>query len=317
MTLPCVRDTSIEVPAIVRGKAALLGQAGQRWLADLPDTVAALERQWSFTVVEPLTGGSASFVARVRTDTGVDAVLKVGLPDEHFATEARTLAAAHGHGYARLLAHDPDRDAVLLESLGPSLADLGLPPEQAMDVLCAMLREAWQVPREGAPAVTPETESAVALYRLVDRLWTQLDRPCPERVVATALRFAERRASAFDIDRCVVVHGDPHLGNAMRVTTPRTGAESGFVFVDPDGFLAAPAYDLGVVLRDWCPQLLAGDAPSLARRYCRLLADRTGIDATEIWEWGFLERVSTGLFILECGAEDLARPYLDTAALLV
>jgi streptomycin 6-kinase len=311
-----VRDTSIDVPAIVRGKAALLGPAGERWLADLPDIVGALEQRWSITVVEPLTGGSASFVARVCTDDGVDAVLKVALPDENFDSQARTMVAARGHGYAHLLAHDPDRDAVLLESLGPSLHELRLPPEQAIDVLCAVLREAWRVPRGAAPAVTPETERAAGLGRLVERLWTELDTPCPERVVAKALRFAEHRAAAFDVDRCVVVHGDPHPGNALRVTTPRVGAESGFVFVDPDGVLTDPAYDLGVVLRDWSPQLLAGDARSLARRYCRLLADRTGIDATAIWEWGFLERVSTGLYILECGAEDLARPFLATAELL-
>ncbi|MEO3821923.1 hypothetical protein [Plantactinospora sp. B24E8] len=64
------------------------------------------------------------------------------------------------------------------------------------------------------------------------------------------------------------------LGPAMdRSPHPRPGAESGYVFVDPDGFLAEPAYDLGVVLRDWCPQLLAGDPYAVARRCTRLVAD--------------------------------------------
>jgi streptomycin 6-kinase len=116
---------------------------------------------------------------------------------------------------------------------------------------------------------------------------------------------------------CVVVHGDPHPGNALCVPVPRAGAESGFVFVDLDGFLADPAYDLGVVIRDWNSRLPAGDAASPARRYCRLLADHTGLDQRAIWEWGYLERVSTGLYILERGAEDLARPYLETAERLL
>ena len=86
------------------------------------------------------------------------------------------------------------------------------------------------------------------------------------------------------------------------------------MFVDPDGFVADPAYDLGVVLRDWCPELLAGDASKLAGRYCRLLAARSGIDPAAIDEWGFLkERVSSGLHILELGMSDLARPFLETA----
>jgi streptomycin 6-kinase len=143
---------------------------------------------------------------------------------------------------------------------------------------------------------------------------------CPELPLAAVCGWLAIRASQqniFDLDRCVVVHGDPHPGNALRAATSRPGAESGFVFVDPDGFLAEPAYDLGVVLRDWCPQLLAGDAKSVARRYCALLAEHSGVDETAIWEWGFLERVSTGLFVLAFGAGDVARPFLETAELLV
>lgn len=67
------------------------------------------------------------------------------------------------------------------------------------------------------------------------------------------------------------------------------------------------------VLRNWRDQLLAGDATAIARRYCRLLAARSGIDETAIWEWGFLERVSTGLYLLQFGAHDLSRRYLESA----
>jgi hypothetical protein len=50
--------------------------------------------------------------------------------------------------------------------------------------------------------------------------------------------------------------------------------------------------------------------------YRRLLASRTGVDETAIWEWGFLERVSTGLYVLEFGDEHLTRRFLDTAEML-
>lgn len=51
----------------------------------------------------------------------------------------------------------------------------------------------------------------------------------------------------------------------------------------------------------------------LARRYCRLMAAETGLDEDTIWEWGHLERVSTGLYLLSLDAEDLDRPFLRTA----
>jgi streptomycin 6-kinase len=304
------------VGALVRQRLERLGEEGARWLADLPSVVEELERRWSLVAGEPLADGSAAYVARVRTVDGRDAVLRIGVPGLDHARQARTIAAADGRGYVRLLAQDPERRAMLLEALGPSLHSLGLPPERVIATLCRTLHEAWTVPRPSGASVDPAEEKARTLGELVSGLWEELGRPCSEAVADQALRFADRRAAAFDLERCVVVHGDPHPANALQILAPRPGAESGYVFVDPDGFLADPTYDLGVVLRHWCPELLAGDAPALAARYCRLLSAETGLDAAAIWEWGFLERVSSGLFILSLGAEDMARPFLTTAELL-
>jgi streptomycin 6-kinase len=309
------------VPEFVRQRVLHLGQRGERWLAELPDVIAHLERAWSITVGQALTGGTGSYVAPARTGEGGDAILKIAIPEVAFADELHVLESAQGHGYVRLLAADREREALLLEVLGPPMASLALPPEQQMTLLCQMLRQAWQAPRPAGLVVTPDDEKAGQLFRLVSRLWEELGHPCSERVVSQALRYAERRAAAFDLERCVVVHGDPHPWNALQALAPRVGAEAGFVFVDPVGFLADPAYDLGVVLRDWCAQLLAagatGTTAALAHRYCTLLSAKTGVEGTAIWEWGFLERVSSGLYCLELGIEELGRPFLQTAEMLI
>jgi streptomycin 6-kinase len=305
----------VELPVPVRQRAAHLGPAGEAWLSGLPGLVADLERRWSVTVGAPLPGGTAAFVARARTADGRDVVVKVDPPDPDVNTagQVRTLEAARGQGYALLLAHDVEHRALLLEALGTPLSRLDLPPERQMEVLCALLVRAWQVPRPDSATQRDAQDKAVGLARLVSSLWEDLGRPCSERVLALALTYAERRRAATDVERAVVVHGDPHPDNALRVPAPRPGAEAGFVFVDPDGFLADPAYDLGVVLRGWCGEILDGDATGTARRYCRLLAHESGVAETAIWEWGFLERVSTGLYLLRFGADRLGRRYLQAA----
>ena|SRR5690348_163139 len=313
----------VRVPRLVQQRVLHLGQRGERWLAELPEVIAHLEHTWSLTVDvgQALTGGTGSYVARARAAEGGEAILKIAIPEVGFADELRVLASAQGHGYVRLLADDRACEAMLLEALGPPMASLALPPERQIALLCQMLRQAWQAPRPAGLVVTPDDEKAGQLARMVSRVWEDLGHPCSERVVRKALRYAERRAAAFDLKRCVVVHGDPHPWNALRMLAPRVGAEAGFVFVDPVGFLADPAYDLGVVLRDWCEQLLAtgstGAAAALARRYCALLSAQTGIEETAIWEWGFLERVSSGLYCLELGIEALGRPFLQTAEMLL
>lgn len=308
----------VQVPVLVRQRVARLGPPGAAWLTGLDGLVTDLERQWSIRVGPPLRGGSASYVARARTADGRDAVLELAPPDPelHTAGQVRTLAAAQGSGYAVLLAHDLERGALLLEALGPPMRRLGLPVERQLPLLAGLLTRAWQVPR---PDDAPVPDQAQVLAGLVGRLWEELDRPCQEGVVAVALRCADRRGAATGPDRLVVVHGDPHPDNALQVLTPRPGAPSGFVLVDPDGFVTDPAYDLGVVLRGWCDELLAvgpAAAPVLARGWCRLLAAHTGLPEAAIWEWGLLERVSSGLYLMQLGAQEEGRRYLRSAELL-
>lgn len=308
-------ELSIDVPDIVRAKAAVDGDGGRGWVDALPQILTGLEHRWSIRIGEQLDGGTSALVARARTTAGQGVVLKVAVPAAGFARQVGTLERADGRGYVRLLAHDESRHAVLLEQLGMPMNRSGYPPERQLRALARVLTQVWVLPRgdgsdvDGWPG--EPFDKAADLYELVAGHWQELDAPCPERVVARALEFARQRSAAFDAERAVVVHGDAAAANLLQVPKPRSGAEAGFVFVDPDTFLGDPAYDLGVALRDWCPELMAGDAPALARRWCRLLASTSGMDETAVWQWSYLERVSTGLYITALGGD--GGPHLRTA----
>ena len=98
------------------------------------------------------------------------------------------------------------------------------------------------------------------------------------------------------------MHGDVHQWNALR-------AAGGYKLVDPDGLVAEPEYDLGIVMREDPVELLAGDPRERAHR----LAARTGLDATAVWEWGVVERVSTGLLGTKVGLQPVAAEMLAAA----
>lgn len=78
------------------------------------------------------------------------------------------------------------------------------------------------------------------------------------RTVEHALSCAASRARAHRDERAVLVHGDVHRWNALQ-------APGGFKLVDPDGLLAEPEYDLGVLMREDPVELLAGDPADRAR----------------------------------------------------
>ncbi|MFC4947593.1 phosphotransferase [Pseudonocardia sp. GCM10023141] len=135
------------------------------------------------------------------------------------------------------------------------------------------------------------------------REWERLDRPCSERAVEQAVRCAERCIAAHDDERAVLVHGDVHQWNALE-------AGGGFALIDPDGLLAEPEYDLGVLMREDPVELLAEREPF--DRAARLAA-WTGLDASAIWEWGVVERVSTGLICAAIELQPVGRQLLAAA----
>jgi streptomycin 6-kinase len=300
---------AVDVPEAVLQKAMARGPEGRLWLERLGCLIRALERDWGVSIGSTLSGGSESYVAAARTESGEDAVVKIEMPPYgSFANEVRTLIAAGGRGYVRLLDHDQERRAMLQERLGPSLRASGLSVSAQIEILCATLGRAWNVP---APAGLPSgAEKALRHSGFIAATWEELNRPCSRYVVERALAFAEIRESGFDPGASVLVHGDAHSANALR--DPKYASER-FKLVDPDGLLAEPAYDLAIPMREWSRELLDGDVKRLGRDRCAYLSRLTGVDPRAIWEWGFIERVSTGLLAIRVGADRMGREMLDVA----
>ncbi len=291
------------VPDAVRNKALAVG-AGD-WLDNLPQLIAELEREWSISVGRPYDGGTEAFVARATLDDGAPAVLKLVIPrsGNHAGNEITVLRLVDGDGCPRLLRDDPEHGALLMERLGPSLSERDIPIEERHEILCAAAATIWR-PAPGAGLPTG-ADKGRWLAAFIERTWQELDRPCTERAIEEALAAAESRIAAHDDERAVLVHGDVHQWNALE-------AAGDYHLIDPDGLLAEAEYDMGILMREDPEDLLAGDAHERARR----LAHRTGLDATAIWEWGVIERVSTGLLCTSIDLQPVGQHMLEVADLV-
>jgi len=286
------------VPEAVRKHAVAGGHQG--WLEQLPALVAELEREWSITVGRSYDGGNEAFVADASLSDGSGAVLKVLIPrdDDSARNEITVLRLADGDGCARLLRFDLSRGAMLIERLGARLGESGLPAPRRREILCAAAERLWRlVPDSPLPT---GAEKGRWLIGFITRTWEQLDRPCSKEAVAYAVDSAERRIAAHDDASSVLVHGDIHEWNALK-------ADHGYKLIDPDGLLAEPEYDLGVIMRQ--DPIDPADPPASARG----LAHRTGLDETATWEWAAVERLSSGLWCTRLELQPLGRDLLRTA----
>jgi hypothetical protein len=132
-------------------------------------------------------------------------------------------------------------------------------------------------------------EKAAWLADYITTSWDELGRPRGRQVVDRAVAYCDERAAAFDSSRAVLVHGDAHGWNTL------DAGGGTFKFVDPEGLRSERAHDLSVPMREYNHPLLLGDTARLVRQRAELLASWCEIEPEPVWQWGFIERVSTCL----------------------
>jgi streptomycin 6-kinase len=286
-----------DLPAAVRAKARDAG--AKSWLEDLPGLIDGLAREWGVRLGEAFKDATEAYVVSVTRSDGRPAVLKLPIPRPGLAeSEIEFLSLVAGEGCCRLLEVDRSRNAMLLERLGPAMSDLDLPVRQRLEILCDLAASIWRP----ATAFPTGATRAAKMSIFIRHKWTDLGEPCTRRAMEQAVAAAESRRLAHDPSRAVLIHGDVHQWNALR-------SGDGFKLVDPDGLVAEPECDLGVLMREDPVELLEEGPWSR----CAWLAARTGTDPRAIWEWGLADRVTTGLVLTVAGVQPVAAQMLRAA----
>jgi streptomycin 6-kinase len=278
----------LDVPDEVRNK--VVTDRNSAWLDELPVVVESLARDWSLTIGATLRGGHVALVVEATLADGTAAVLKIGVPSRRneLGFEAAVLRLCDGVGCARLLREDLDRDALLLERLGPAMYDVVADPATRHDMLCDAAARLWR-PVDPDVHLPTGADKARQFADMLPRLWEETGRACSQETVEDALACIDSRRRAHDDKHAVLVHGDVHDLNALQAT------DGTFTLIDPVGLRAEPAYDLGTIVR--CNP----DSGDDLRARAALLAGRTGLDTTAVWEWGTVHRVVSGLYSLSIG----------------
>lgn len=285
------------LPEMVRGRAKSLGEAGERWLNGLDEMICGLEKRWGIRVTEVLEGGSHALIGLAETAGGEARILKIDLPDnseQEYLQSVRMLESAKGRGYCTLFAYDAKLRAALLERLGERLFVSGFSPRKQMEIICAALRESWQMDVEALP-----TGGYDWFRGFIPGTNASLGGPCSERLIAAALAALDGLEQRTMPDEYVPVHGDAHNNNMLRVP----GTEE-YKFIDPDGIIFEKSYDLGVLMREW-PGEFEKDVPAEVARRSEFLSSLTGVNSRDIRDWGLLQMTATALVLLQIGQNEL------------
>lgn len=272
-----------------------------RWRESVPDLLDRVRRRWRLTVTGELTGGSASVVHTVRTVGGTEAVLKLSLPHREARDEAAALRRWDGRGAVRLLDHDADDFALLLERCEPGtrLVDSGLPPLDQLSVLSDALVRIWSTGDPGS-GFESLAEVAAEWADLVEQRMARLHPPYDPDLVAHGVHLLRTLPTGADP---VLLHGDANPGNLL------AARRDPWLVIDPKPMVGDPAFDPAPAL------LQVGALPDADRTGVLLeriehVADRSDLDPRRIADWTLARLVEWALWYadrgeLEAGASEL------------
>lgn len=310
--------------ALARNVVAAWGADGQRFLDELPALIEAVRRDWALTLVAPYPM-SYHWVCAVRTASGTDAVLKLGPPQ---AVEVRGEVAALDHyageGAVRLLAHDVDRGALLLERAVPGTAASALVPGSdhsrqrppggqslasrdviATAVIITVMRRLHR-PFVG-PSALPDlhARNRRSFVEYLDR--HPGDTPIPRRLVVRALGLLDELCASADAR--VLLHGDLHHDNVLRAS------REPWLAIDPHGVVGDPGAEVGAMLYNPDPANRDPALVALVPARIEQLADGLGLDTDRVVAWAFEQSVLSEVWTAEDPHAPVTRA-LDVALLL-
>jgi streptomycin 6-kinase len=214
-------------------------EAGRAWLANLPTVVAGLAREWNLQVGAAFEGSNVSYVAPAMRGSE-HVVLKVQWPDDESAHEADALRVWNGDGAARLLAHDAEGHALLIERCVPGTYLAAAAGVDALAVLIDLLPRLWTVVGPPFKSLTEEAQGwAATLY--AD--WDAASRPCERWLVDAAAEFLDQLARSQGEQ--VLVHQDLHGENVL------AAEREPWLVIDPKPLAGEREFSLAPIIRSF------------------------------------------------------------------
>ena len=276
---------NVSIPEnFVQQMTEIYGESGVEWLGRLPSIISECASQWSLTV-RPAFGLSYNYGAPAVRGDGSDAVLKVGYLDKELFSEMDALRLFNGKGIGRLLEHDRDSGAMLLERLmpGETLRSISVEnDEKATSIAAQVMSKLWAPAPDDHPFPTVETWT-LGMKRMRDH-YDGGTGPLPVAIVEKAEALFDELIGSMG--EHVLLHGDLHHENIL------TSERDGWLAIDPKGVVGEREYEVGALLRNPMPDFVnRPDAAKITARRIDQLADELGFDRKRLAGWGLAQAV--------------------------
>lgn len=185
---------------------------GRAWMRALPDLVELCAERWHLQLGQPFPYAYTSIALPAQQEEGAEAVLKIQFPDRESEHEALALEHWDGDGAIKLIAHDQEHHALLLERCLPGTPLSQLQADAALDVLIELLPRLWK-PAAAPPFRSLADEASWWASHLRQR-WEAAGRPFEAGLIDAALDALNSLPQQQGEQ--VLLHQDLHGENVLK-----------------------------------------------------------------------------------------------------
>ena len=243
---------------------------GRAWLEALPRLLDRCVERWQLRVESPYPDGNASLTLPAARRDGSVIVLKIQFPHLESTYEAKALELWNGDGTVRLLDHDEELHALLIERCVPGTHLSEIDPDAALAAMIELL------PRLLKPAGSPFRTLAEEAARWIEHIpieWHEAGRPFEKSLVDTVVTKLDELAGTQGEQ--VLLHQDLHGDNVLRA-----GREPWLV-IDPKPLVGEREFAVAPIVRS---RELGHSRSAVRGRLARLTAE-LGLDLERARWW--------------------------------
>ncbi|AUS81152.1 hydroxyurea phosphotransferase [Actinoalloteichus sp. AHMU CJ021] len=253
--------------------------------------------RWELRRDGDATSGAASLVLPVLRANGTPAALRLQMPREETTAALVGLRTWNGSGIVRLLDHDADSSAMLLERLDGARTLSSIEDDDvAMSILAEI--QARLVSSAAPPELRGLRDIATDMLARVPSAITALTDPSDQQHLRG---WASAVAELIDEPGDRLLHWDLHYDNVLAAD------REPWLAIDPEPLAGDPGFDLWPALDSrWDDVVAGGDPQRVLRRRFDLLTEVLRLDRARAAGWTLGRLLQNALWDIADGETRLA-----------
>lgn len=252
---------------------------GRTWIESLPDVVATCADRWNLDLSQPVDNSYVSLVLPAMTMDGEPVMLKIQFPDRESQHEAAALDTWNGLGAIRLLDHQPETHALLLERCSPGSHLSIEPPDVALGVMIDLLPKLWVRVSGPFDSLSDEVDRWVHNLPVV---WERSGRPVARALLDAGIEALTDLAASQGEQ--VLLHQDLHADNVLRAR------REPWLAIDPKPLVGEREFGLSPIIRAY---ELGHNKRDVVDRLERLTSE-LGLDRDRARQWALGHALAWG-----------------------